>query len=80
MSAPSGIAFHIGRTLLVMWARPSAVLSSQPSRAASSMKRDSGVASATKRANASAPNSRMKLSGSCSAGRNRNLMLRTSVA
>ncbi|MNE94131.1 hypothetical protein D3C80_1920660 [compost metagenome] len=66
--------------MLAMWARPSAWPRSQPSLAASIRKRLRGLASPTWRANASVPNSRMKLSGSCSEGRNRNFRLRVSVA
>jgi len=63
-----------------MRARPSAELRSQSAAAASIRKRESGTAVFTACANASLPLARMKLSGSCSAGRNRNLTLRVSVA
>ncbi|MDT4869788.1 hypothetical protein FQZ97_1048360 [compost metagenome] len=78
--APSGSALQSGRAWLAMRARPSAVERSQSAPAASIRKRDSGTDSFTHWANAASPLARMKLSGSCSAGRKRNLTLRVSVA
>ena len=69
-----------GRAWDAMRARPSAALRSQSVAAASIKKRESGTAAFTASAKASLPLARTKLSGSCSAGRNRNLTLRVSVA
>ena len=77
-SRPSGISSNSGRACASMRVRPSGVVRSQPSAAMARSWRDSGTASLMHCSKASVPCSRMKVSGSCSAGRKRNRKLRVS--